>query len=72
MNISRTQISYLCSLYTCVQFFHNVYVGEEHKAHVLKVKKKKIKLYIYIYIYETWSGHDLPLDSGEMVLSGIT
>ncbi len=50
MNISRTQISYLCSLCTCVQFFHNVYVGEKHKAHVLKVKKKKDKI-IYIYIY---------------------
>jgi hypothetical protein len=28
--------------------------------------------YIYIYIYETWSGHDLSLDFGQMVPSGIT
>jgi hypothetical protein len=38
-------------MYLSTIFFHNVYVIEEHKAHVVNVKNKIIYIYIYIYIY---------------------
>jgi hypothetical protein len=38
--ILRTQISYLCSLSKCLLFFHNLHIGEEHKAHVVQVNNK--------------------------------
>jgi hypothetical protein len=39
-NISRTQISYLCSLCRCLQFSHNANIGGEHKAHAVQVNNK--------------------------------
>jgi len=34
-NILGTQISYLCNLCKCLQIFHKLYIGEEHKAYVV-------------------------------------
>jgi len=37
-----------CVAYVLVyNFFHNVYVIEEHKAHVVNIKNKIIYIYIY-------------------------
>jgi hypothetical protein len=44
-----TQISYLCSLYKCLQFFHNLLIGEEYKAHVMQVNSKNHNLKILKY-----------------------
>jgi hypothetical protein len=44
MNIFEIQISYLCSLSRCLQIFHIIYIGGEHKAHVVQVNSKKEKI----------------------------
>jgi hypothetical protein len=44
MNIFEIQISYLCSLSRCIQFFNIIYIGGEHKAHVVQVNSKKEKI----------------------------
>jgi hypothetical protein len=41
INISRTQISYFCSLCKYLQIFYGVYIGGKHKAHVVQVNNKK-------------------------------
>jgi hypothetical protein len=38
-NILGTQISYLCSLCKCTQFFHNVYISGEHKIRLDKIEQ---------------------------------
>jgi hypothetical protein len=40
MNILGTQISYLCNLCWCTNFFQNVYINGEHKIHVGKIEQK--------------------------------
>jgi hypothetical protein len=43
---SKTQIFYLCNLCKCLQFFHSVYIGGEHKTHVVQVNNKNHNLKI--------------------------
>jgi hypothetical protein len=41
MNIFEIQISYLCNLGRCLQIFHIIYIGGEHKAHVVQINNEK-------------------------------
>jgi hypothetical protein len=41
LEISRTQFYYLGSLSRCFQILYNVYIGEEHKAHLMQFNNKK-------------------------------
>jgi len=43
-NIFKIQISYLCNLFSYRHFSHGIYIGGEHKTHVMQINSKKINL----------------------------